>query len=320
MQLKANNQFRNKILHNTKIPLNRIYKIEKKNNNSEKYASDIDKCFPEYYNDSIHYSGVSVLPLSPGYNKLTCAFIMSKNNFIDLFYSNLESRDDFLFNNKYTENYITNITNYDINDYEYNLYMNNKKLSKIKIPAYLTKKYIKDNRLILNKKYRYDYLNDSSGLIITDHRLYCMFLDFIPEYYKDNNYYVIYCDSLKNYDTLYLRTPKKTIIETIDNYPDKNINELPVGTIKEIKKYYDTFDEAVFDMKTSEIKNTKSVKIITNQANYKVYEQQELDPFTLEPIKIRLLRNETVHDIRKDPTYDDKYMKTFDYNRENYFK
>ena len=311
MQLKANNQFRNKLFHNTKIPLNRIYnKTEKKNNSERHDLFKIHECFPNFQDTAIR-------------DKSTWAFIMSKNNFIDLFYSKLESPDDFLYDNEYTNNYIIEITN-DKNNIENNLYMNKERLSKIKIPAYLTKKYIKDNRLILNKKIRYEYLNDSSGLIITNYNLYCTFLDFIPKYYKDNNYYVIYCDSLKNYDTLYLRTPNKSIIETIDNYPDNNdIFKLSVGTIKKIKKFYDTFEEAVFDIKTGEIKNTKSIKIIIDHVQYRVREkvEQGVSPFNGKPITVttRTLSEEFVN-ITKDPTYDAKYENSNLIDRENYFK
>ena len=251
LKTKPNNEFKNTLLHNTEIPLHRIYsKTEENNTKIQNSSLNVNRFIN---NDIIDYT----------------VFIMSKNEFIENF-SNIKYEENTykIFDNKYINNRISFITN-NKNIKNNGLYMNKKNVSKIKIPAYLSKKYMKDNNLSLNKNIRYNYLNkDSSNLIITDYRLHCMFLDFIPEEYKD--YYIIYCDSLNKTDILYLRTPCEKIEEVIDNYPNVYIDDLSTGTIKSITKYYDRFKEATFDLKTNEISNRKFINILTRQVNTKV--------------------------------------------------
>lgn len=249
---KPNNQFKNTLLHNTEIPLHRIYsKTEENNTKTQNSSLNIN----EFINNDIINNYI---------------LVMTKNEFIEnLFNIKYEEYTNKFFDNKYTNNRISFITN-NKNIKSNGLYMNKKNVSKIKIPAYLSKKYMKDNNLSLNKNIRYNYLNkNSSDLIITDYRLHCMFLDFIPEEYKD--YYIIYCDSLNKTDILYLRTPCEKIEEEIDNYPNVSIDNLSTGTIKSVTKYYDRFKEATFNLKTNEINNRKIINILTSQVNKKVY-------------------------------------------------
>lgn len=295
LKTKPNNEFKNTLLHNTEIPLHRIYsKTEENNTTFQNSSLNVNKFINNEYNS---------------YR----IFIMSKNEFIENFFNLKFEYSNDLFDNKYTKNYISVITNNKNN--KNGLYMNKEKVSEIKIPAYLSKKYMNDNKLSLNKNVRYNYLNkDSSDLIITDYRLHCMFLDFIPKEFKD--YYIVYCNSLKNYDTLYLRTHQESIEEEIDNYPNVDINDLSTGTIKSIRKYYDTFKEASFDFNTREIKNVKTIKILTRQVNKKVYYRNEdIISFHTIAFKGKYYDEEEIDVINIDPTYKDYFLT----NKSNYF-
>ena len=252
---KTNNQFKNTLLHNTEIPLHRIYsKTEEDNNKIQKSILYLSS-----FNDNDYDSQ---------------AYIMSKNDLFNNFDECLRGfiREGLSFNDKYIKGYISYITNTKNNLYtsdNLSLYMNKENISKIKIPAYLTKKYMHDNKLSFNKNIRYKLLNkESSNLIITDHRFHCMFLDFIPEEYKD--YYVIFDDSFKKNNTLNLRTKCECKEEEVYYHSNLELQDLPIGEIIVTRKFYDTFKEATFDLITKKIKNTKTIEILTSQTNTKV--------------------------------------------------